>query len=235
MLQIKSVQAGNALDWYKHGWKIFSADMVNWVLMTLIFFVMVVALTLIPILGMIGVYLLLPLLQAGMLNAAQKVERGDSVAVSDLFTAFKMNDKRSALLALGGIMLATVFAVMIISVPFIGGSVMSSMDEMPASGGMPMLPTLGVGGLLFAITVGLGLAMMFFYAPALIMLHGLGTVDAIKASFSGAWKNLLPFVIFMLIYGALSIVASIPFGLGFLILLPVVIAANYYSYKDIFA
>ncbi len=63
----------------------------------------------------------------------------------------------------------------------------------------------------------------------------MGAIDAIKHSFGGAWKNLLPFVIFMLIYAALSIVAAIPFGLGFLVLLPVVTAANYCSYKDIFA
>jgi uncharacterized membrane protein len=235
MLQINSVTAGNALDWYKCGWKIFSADMVNWVLMTLIFFVMVLVLSFIPFLGMIAIYLLLPLLQAGLIDAAQKADKGQAINFSDLFVAFKMDDKRSSLLALGGIMLATVFVMVVVSAPLIGGSIMSSMDEMPAAGGMPMLPTIGVGGVLFAVTVGLGLAMMFFYAPALVMLRGLGAIDAIKASFTGAWRNLLPFVIFMLIYGALSIVAGIPFGLGFLVLLPVVIAANYCSYKDIFA
>ncbi|MEZ5536099.1 MAG: BPSS1780 family membrane protein [Thiolinea sp.] len=234
MVQIKSVPAGNALDWFKCGWKVFSADMVNWVLMALIFFIIVVVLGFIPVLGVIAVYLLLPLLQAGMLKAAQESRGGGAINFSDLFAAFKMDDKRSPLLALGGIMLAAVFAVMMFSVPFIGGSVMSSMDEAQSSG-MPMLPTLGVGGMLFAVTAGLALAMMFFYAPALVMLRGLGAVDAIKASFSGAWKNLLPFVIFMLIYAVLSIIAGIPFGLGFLVLLPVVIAANYCSYKDIFA
>lgn len=235
MLQIRSVAAGNALDWYKCGWKLFSADRVNWVLMALIFFVLVLVSGFIPLLGVIAIYLLLPLLQAGLLITAQRAENGEAISPGDLFVAFKMADKRNALLALGGIMLATVFAVMIISVPFIGGSVMSSVEEMPASGGMPMLPTLGIGGLLFMITVGLGLAMAFFYAPALIALRGMGAIDAVKHSFGGAWKNLLPFVIFMLIYGALSVVAAIPFGLGFLVLLPVVIAASYCSYKDIFA
>ncbi len=234
MLQIKSVTAGNALDWYKCGWKIFSADMVSWVLMILIFFVLVLVLGFIPLLGMIVIYLLLPLLQAGLLMAAERAENGAAISPGDLFAAFKMEGKRNALLALGGIMLAAAFVVMIVSVPFIGGGMMSSMGGVPPSGAMPMLPTFSVGGLLFMMTAGLGLAMMFFYAPALIILRGMGAIDAIKHSFGGAWKNLLPFVIFMVIYAALSIVAAIPFGLGFLVLLPVVTAANYCSYKDIF-
>lgn len=233
MSQINSVAVGNALDWYKGGWKIFSAAKLNWVLMTLVFFVIVLMLGFIPILGIVGIYLLLPMLQAGMLNAADKVERGESVKVGDLFVALKDKNKRGTLMALGGIMLATVFALLILSTPFIGGGVLSSMSETPA-GGMTVLPVIGAGGLLFAVTAGLLLAMLFFYAPALVMFRDMGAVDAIKASFAGAWKNLLPFVVFMLIYLGLSVIAGIPFGLGFLVLLPVVVATSYYSYKDIF-
>lgn len=234
MLQINSVAAGNALDWYKGGWKIFKADWANWVLMTLVFFVIVLVLGFIPLLGAIGIYLLLPLLQAGMILAADKAQRGESVAVADLFAVFTMNNKRVTLLALGGIMLATVLAVTVLgSAFFMGGSTLATMNETPA-GGMSVLPVMGTGGLLFALTVGMGLAMLFFYAPTLIILRDMGAVDAVKTSFAGAWKNLLPFVIFMLIYLGLSVIASIPLGLGFLVLLPVVVATSYCSYKDIF-
>lgn len=234
MLQVNSVAAGNAVNWYKCGWKIFSADMTNWVLMTLIFFVIVLVLGFIPLLGMVAIYLLLPMLQAGMIGAADKARRGESIDIGDLFMVFKMKDRRNSLITLGGVMLATVFAVMVLSLPFIGGGVLSTMSETP-TGGMSVLPVIGAGGLLFAVTAGLLMAMMFFYAPALVMLRNMGAVDAIKTSFNGAWKNGLPFIIFMLIYAGLAVVASIPFGLGFLVLLPVVVAASYCSYKDIFA
>lgn len=234
MLQINSVAAGNAINWYQCGWKIFSMDKLNWVLMTLVFFVIVFALGFIPLLGMIAVYLLLPLLQAGMISAADKAGRGEPIDVGDLFIVFKMKEKRNTLLALGGIMLATVVAVMVFSLPFIGGGVPIDMSETPTDG-TAVLPVMGAGGLLFAVTAGLLMAMMFFYAPVLVILRDMGAVDAIKTSFAGTWKNGLPFVIFMLAYIALSVVAAIPFGLGFLILLPIVVAASYCSYKDIFA
>lgn len=211
-LTINSVAAGNALDWYKHGWKIFLAHWVSWVLMTLVFFVIVLVLGFIPFLGVLGIYLLLPLLQAGMVLAADKAQRGESVQFVDLFAAFQMNNKRVTLLVLGGIMLATALVFVVLSAAFIGGgSMLGAMSETP-TGGMSVLPVMGVGGILFALTAGLALAMMFFYAPALIILRDISAIDAIKASFAGAWKNLLPFVIFMLIYAGLSIVASIPLG-----------------------
>lgn len=234
MLKINSVAAGNAINWYQCGWKIFSADKVNWVLMTLAFFVIILVLGFIPVLGMVAIYLLLPVLQAGMISAADKAGRGEPIDIGDLFIAFKIQEKRNSLLALGGIMLATVLAAMVFSLPFIGAGVLAGMSETPTDG-MPALPAIGVGGLLFAVTAGLLMAMMFFYAPALVMLRGMGAVDAIKTSFAGAWKNGLPFIIFMLVYMVLSVVAAIPFGLGFLVLLPVVVAASYCSYKDIFA
>jgi len=188
----------------------------------------------IPLLGVIGVYLLLPMLQAGMIRAADKSAQGESIDIKHLFAAFQMKDRRNALLALGGIMLVTVVGVMVLSLPFVGAGVLSSMSETPV-GGMSVLPVIGAGGLLFAVTAGLLMAMMFFHAPTLIILRDMGPVEAIKTSFAGAWKNLLPFVIFMIVYAGLAVIASIPFGLGFLVLLPVVLAGSYCSYKDIFA
>ena len=111
---------------------------------------------------------------------------------------------------------------------------MSSIDEMPATGA-PALPSFGAGGLVFVFIVGILLAMLFFYAPALILLRNMGVIAAIKTSFSAALNNLLPFILFLVIYAVLSVIAAIPFGLGFLVLLPVVMAASYCSYRDIFA
>ncbi|MGB0846340.1 MAG: BPSS1780 family membrane protein [Thiolinea sp.] len=233
-MKINNVAAGNAINWFKCGWKIFSSDMVNWVLMAVIFVIAIFLLSFIPLLGVFLVYLILPLMQAGMIYAAKKASEGESINLNDLFAVFKMDNKRGALIALGGIMLATMFVLAIVSVPFVGGAMMSSIDEMPATGA-PALPSFGAGGLVFVFIVGILLAMLFFYAPALILLRNMGVIAAIKTSFSAALNNLLPFILFLVIYAVLSVIAAIPFGLGFLVLLPVVMAASYCSYRDIFA
>ena len=229
-MEIKKVKAvSSALQWYIDGWKSFMANPVNWVLMALIFLLMFFLLGMIPLLGFIAVYLILPVLQAGMLYAAEKTSKGEEVDIADLFIAFKMQDKRNALIILGGIMLLAIFIVGILSVPVIGGGMLMSMDDVESSG-----VSIGLGGMLFGILCGVVLAMMFFYAPALIFLRNLSAIEAIKTSFSAAWKNITPFLLYLFIYGILAVIAAIPFGLGLLVLLPVAMAANYHSYRDIF-
>jgi uncharacterized membrane protein len=44
----------------------------------------------------------------------------------------------------------------------------------------------------------------------------------------------VPFLIYGLIIFALSMIASIPFGLGWLVLMPVVLCSVYAAYRDIF-
>ncbi|MEO7760372.1 MAG: hypothetical protein ABIS68_00530, partial [Casimicrobiaceae bacterium] len=57
---------------------------------------------------------------------------------------------------------------------------------------------------------------------------------ALKWSFFACLKNMWPFLVYGLITLLLAIVASIPLGLGWLVLGPVIIASVYTSYRDIF-
>jgi uncharacterized membrane protein len=66
------------------------------------------------------------------------------------------------------------------------------------------------------------------------MLAGLTPVEAMKASFAGCLRNVVPFLVYGVIGLLLAIVASIPLGLGWLVLVPVAIASIYASYCDIF-
>ena len=55
-----------------------------------------------------------------------------------------------------------------------------------------------------------------------------------KASFAACLRNVPPFLVYGLLGVAFAVVASIPLGLGWLVLLPVYAATTYTSYKDIF-
>ena len=59
-------------------------------------------------------------------------------------------------------------------------------------------------------------------------------VDAMKASFSASLKNFMAMLVFGVIYFVASIVASIPFGLGWVLLVPLTLLTVYVSYQDIF-
>jgi len=66
-------------------------------------------------------------------------------------------------------------------------------------------------------------------------LHNLSAVDAMKLSFAACLKNMLPFLLYGLIFMVLLIIAIIPVGLGLVIVVPMMMTSLYTSYTDIFS
>ena len=76
--------------------------------------------------------------------------------------------------------------------------------------------------------------MALWFAPALVVLHEESAMNAMVASFKGCLQNLIPFLLYGLVGLVLTIIATIPLMLGWLILIPMITASIYISYKDIF-
>jgi uncharacterized membrane protein len=66
------------------------------------------------------------------------------------------------------------------------------------------------------------------------VFRNVAPVDAVMTSLRAVIKNVLPFLVYGVIQIVLAIVASIPFGLGWLVLLPVMLLTAYVSYRDVF-
>lgn len=231
MVNLRVVGAGDSISWYQGGWKIFTANIANWVLMTLILGVIAIVLSFIPFIGAITLYLLLPLFLGGMFYSAQKLDQGRDAEIMDIFALFKDQQHLTPLIILGLIMLGIGF----VSMMLIGGMMFASVSSMAAGAEMPMMPSIGMGGVLVALIVTVLSGMLFLFATPLIVFQNMSPIDAIKNSFMGCVKNFPAFIIFMLIYMVLAFIAAIPFGLGLLVLVPVFLAATYIGYKRIFA
>jgi len=67
-----------------------------------------------------------------------------------------------------------------------------------------------------------------------VVFHDHGAIDALKGSFFGCLKNILPFLIYGLILMVASFIATIPLLLGWLVLGPVIGASVYTAYRDIY-
>ena len=78
------------------------------------------------------------------------------------------------------------------------------------------------------------ISMALWFAPALVMFGGLTPVAALKASFAGCMKNLVPFCVYGIVLFVLLIVAAIPLLLGYLVLIPVLAGSIHVAYADIF-
>jgi uncharacterized membrane protein len=89
-------------------------------------------------------------------------------------------------------------------------------------------------GLLLFLLLYFPLIMAVWFAPALVVLQGAEPWDAMKLSFMGCVRNILPLLIYSIVWCILAIVASIPIMLGWLVFGPVTVASIYASYCDIF-
>jgi hypothetical protein len=93
--------------------------------------------------------------------------------------------------------------------------------------------------LVFALFAGFGLVMAFATGDAqdawpALMLHDMAPVAAMKASFRGCMRNIVPFLVYGILMLLLSFVAMIPLGLGLMVWVPVAIASTYAAYRMIY-
>ena len=89
-------------------------------------------------------------------------------------------------------------------------------------------------GALLSLGLMVPLAMAIWYAPALVILNDIPAAEAMKLSFKGCLRNMVPFLVYGVVGIILAIIASIPHALGWLLLLPTMICSTYVSYREIF-
>jgi uncharacterized membrane protein len=96
-----------------------------------------------------------------------------------------------------------------------------------------MFATMGIG-ILVMFALMLPLVMAIWLAAPLAVLNDQGAFDAMKGSFMGCLKNIVPYLLYGIVMLVLSVVASLPIMLGWLVLGPVLAASIYTSYRDIY-
>jgi len=168
------------------------------------------------------------------LDMCAALARDETLEVGHLFAGFKQNTGDLVLLGVltvVGWILALIPAVLIAG----GGAFMSMM-----MGGEPIAHVGAMGlsfflALLVVLALAVPLYMALWFAPSLIVFNQLKPVDAMKTSFYACLKNIVPFLIYGVIAVVLCLIAAIPFGLGFLVLGPVLFASIYTGYRDIFS
>lgn len=228
---VKSVAAGDGWIWIRGGFDLFRQNPVIWIALFLIYLLIGMALSIVPAIGPIVLNLLAPVFMAGFMLGCQALESGEELEINHLFAGFKHNTAQ--LVTVGGIYLAGIITIVGLVFVTTGGAVLSMPGHAPA-----MEEAAGPGMLLaalVALALLLPLIMAYWFAPILVIFHGLKAVDAMKLSFSACLKNLWPFTIYGLISMVLMVLAAIPLGLGLLVMIPTMTASLYVSYRDIFS
>ncbi|HLX24421.1 MAG TPA: BPSS1780 family membrane protein [Usitatibacter sp.] len=227
----RKVAASRGAGWFADGWRLFKLAPGTWIVMFLVFSVMWIALAIVPGGSLLG-SLLYPVFAGGIMLGCRKLEDGDGLQLSDLFSGFKKNTGN--LLLVGLLYLASTFMIGILV--GIGVAVMVPLMKGTTAVAPTMMTLAPIFALVFLVVMALmvPIFMAIWFAPAIVVFHDAQPMASLRASFSGCLRNLVPFLLYGIVGLALAIVAMLPVGLGFLVLGPVVWGAMYAGYRDIF-
>jgi hypothetical protein len=196
----------------------YSRARLPWLVLISLYYLILLMVNLVPILGQLAWPLLKPVFAVGLLAAAWAQERGATPGPADLFKGFKANLR--ALVPLGIAFIAGV-ALAALSTSIVDGGMFLGLvagDEPPSIEALSSVRL--QAGLLFGALVALPVTLALWFAPALVVFQDAGPGAAMGASLRAALANWRPLTVYAL--GVLTFGVLLPLlaGQALLMLMP---------------
>lgn len=251
-MQARKLPAIRGWNWIVEGFHLFRTNPALLTFLVFGYWLTLVFLNLVPILGVVLAPLCVPALSVGVMNGCRALEREEQNGFSLLFSGFRKN--RNVLLVLGAIYLIGSLAVFAGSALVDGGALLGIM----MAGQQPPEDLLQNDELMLALQVTLilmvPLLMAFWFAPLLAAWEDMPAVKALFFSFIACARNWRSFVVYGLgvafisailpgivlgIVGAASApllrMVAVAMSLPLLfVFVPTLFASFYVSYRDVF-
>ena len=226
--------AGAGVTWIGEGWRLFARAPLMWVISIFVLLVITIVIGIVPIIGTLAMQVAQPVFLAGYVIACRSLETGGDFELEHLFAGFKKNF--ASLLIVGLIFLAGSIALFLVFAAFAGFGILMAYISGSVADVYPALMASGMSiliGTLVALALSVPLLMAYWFAPALVMMHDMAPWAAMKTSFRGCLRNIVPFIVYGFIMIVLCFVAMIPLFLGLLVWIPVAVGSTYAAYRSI--
>jgi hypothetical protein len=193
-------------------WKVWTADLVLFVVGYLI----VTAIVVVSMLVIIGPIFVLGPLGIGFIRVVQKRLNGEPAAIGDIFAGFQQFS-RGLVFVLLLLLLGLAVAIPLMIVAFV----------------LSWIPCLGqIVTFALQIAVSLGLQTVLFFAWPLVALSEDTPMDCIKKSITFAMAHFWPLLILSFVTGLISGAGIIAFCVGVLFTASLAIVINLVAYKE---
>lgn len=251
-MQARVVNFLGGARWLAVGWRLFCVAPLGWIAMVFAYWLLMSFASIIPVLGVAAASVLVPPFAVGFMAAARAASRGGPVELGLLFDGFRHSWKSQ--LILGAVYFACLALVL-------GGSALAdggALGRWMLAGERPdeallrsdaFLSALALAGALYTPVM-----MMFWFAPPLAAWHSASPAKALFYSFFACVLNWRAFVAYGALTAALTLAlpflvlsAMVVFSGGALrpaamalvfplliVLLPILFASFYASYRDVF-
>lgn len=223
----RTVAAGRGAGWLFDGFDYFKRHAGNWIAICIIGFVLMIVLNIIPVVNLLAGFLT-SVWVGGIMVGCKAIYDNQGLEIGHLFAGFQ--NKFGSLLGLSAIVMLASFGVMAIT---LGSLFMAALTGDTTSMSADDVMKMALG-LLIALALLLPLYMAAWFAPCLILFGGEDVFTAMKLSFVACLKNFVPFLIYGIVMIVLIFIASIPLGLGMLVVGPMIFASVFISFKEVF-
>ena len=230
-LRARDVRSSRGPAWLAGGWELFRRAPMVWMGLSAGWMLITLALVLVPVVGGVAANLLQPVFFASFAIAARKQLAGEAPEMGDLFLGFKRPLR--PLVNLGAILLLAeigiFFLMSLLGLPGVGDTdeVVTVTDYVRALQGKEWILLVGLA--LTALVKG-----ALWFAPALLAFHELSTAHAIRWSLFAALSNVGAMLAYGIALTVLFVAGALPWGLGLLVVIPMMVASTYTGYADVF-
>ncbi len=233
----RACPTGWGLSWLVKAFMIFKEQFLLWIGIGVVYLVILAIGSYIPVINLIFSVITFVFI-GGIIKGCHAQATGGELRFDHLFSAFKTHLASLIIVFLLYIVAIIIVLIPLIIIAFLLFGIMGSASDSLSSGEFGMMSGGMVIALMFisllAMLALIPVIMSIWFAPALIVINNVKPVDAMKMSFRGCLKNIMPFLVFGVV-GPIIMVFLIVFtvGLALLILLPIGLITYYTSYRDV--
>jgi hypothetical protein len=230
-LKVAEVGPSRGAAWLAQGFDLFRRHPLAWIGLCTGWIVITFGLLVIPLVGGVIASFLQPVFFASFALTAFRQLSGERVAMGDLFLGFRRNAR--ALVNLGALLLIAEVAIFVLmallGLPMSaeGDKVFTMSEYVEALQGKEWILAVG-----FALTIVVKGALWF--APPLIAFHDMPTAHAVRWSVYAALANLGAMLAYGTVLLGLFVLGIIPWGLGLLVVIPVMVISSFFGYREVF-
>jgi hypothetical protein len=251
-VRAQTLPAAAGWRWIVDGFAIFRRNPALYSMLVVCYWLTVVFVNLLPYIGQVAAFMIMPGLAVGLMQAARDLERGQPVGLQTLFGGLRSNPR--TLVILGILYLCCQLGALVLSSLIDGGDLArvvlagKEMDKEAIENGALVAPAV------FVMAVMTPVVMAWWFAPVLAAWHGQGVGKSLFFSFAACWLNWRAFLAYgaglvlvagflpglfaglllLLFPGAQALITALMTVPMMLMILPVIFASFYVSYRDVF-
>lgn len=202
-MNVRSFNVRQGMQWLSCGWRFWKKDLALWWLLGMIYVVLAIILTQVPVIGLLLVYFITPILGASCLLAMQQMRAGNietsakpetlgAKLIAALFSVISEIDKILVIIGLGTVCLALGMVTQMVG-QAIGGSALlspSGLLDLGAEAAMRVISAHVVMDALISL-------MVIILALAIpLYMSGKAIGESLTGAMTGFTRNIVPIIVF---------------------------------------